>query len=100
MRKEFKVWSSMSLVLAGILVGNAVQALEGTAPFAWWHWGTLFMCLMLARLEYSRWERLAMVARLRMTWKKAARSFLCIVRAVGCLPALFAKQYNTFRTEP
>ena len=97
---------------AGLLVGftcalavalcvNAIQAVAGSATFAYWHWITLLVCGKLTSAAVS-WVTIARwVITLRTLKRKAVnsrrRAFTSITRAVRSLAALFSRH---FQTEP
>jgi len=88
--------------LAAALCVNAVQAMAGTATFAYWHWFTFFFCYQLTRAAVS-WVR---IARWTITLKTLSRkavilrkqAFVSTSRAVRSLAALFTSHH--IQTEP
>lgn len=86
-------------LLAAALCVNAVQAMAGTATFAYWHMITLLFCVRLTRAAVS-WVTLARWAILSKTLLRKAvnsqkRAFTSMSRAVRSLAALFTHHIQT-----
>ena len=86
-----------------ILAINAVKAAAGLERLAVHHWP------LFAATAFLGWKSLEQATKVRIiitakrtaraskrVVEKAARTLLCISRAVGCLPALFVKSYKEF----
>ena len=89
-------------LLAVALCVNAVQAMAGTASFAYWHWFTLLCCVKLTRAAVSRVTLARWAILSRNVLKKAVnsqkRAFTSISRAVRSLAALLTS--HLFKTAP
>ena len=99
------IWFGFTCLLAVTLAVNGMQALFGTAKFAYWHIGTLVAGYMMTRATLTD-VQLASVQRLweyvlAMT-RKVAKPIVMHIRAVfAAFTALFtAHPFNRPQTEP
>ena len=89
-------------LLAVALCANAVQAMAGSATFAYWHWITLLLLVRLTRSAVSwvtvaRWI-IMMKSLMRKAVNSLRRAFTSISRAVRSLAALFTPHH--IQTDP
>lgn len=87
-----------------VLAVNAVKAAAGLERLAVHHWPLFAVTALIgwASLERTAKSRIIITAKRtarasKRVVEKAARTLLCVSRAVGCLPALFVKSYKEFR---
>ena len=85
------IWTIVSAFITITLVVNAIQALRGTANFAYWHLFTLAICGLVASDELSPAQHRLFRIRARERLIQVASDMRSSFRAVRDLAALFYK---------
>lgn len=106
-----KIDKTESVILYGIiafyfivLVINAIKAAFGLERLATHHWPLFAGLVLLGWVALAPIQKAKAIVTIRRiirignkVFKKAARTLLCYIRAVGCLPALFIKAAKEFK---
>ena len=99
------IWFGFTCLLAVTLAVNGIQALFGTAKFAYWHIGTLAVGYLMTGATMSAEQKsrvLSLFKYLQAMTRKAAKPIVMQIRAVfASFAALITvKPFNRPQTEP
>lgn len=92
------IWTIVTAFITITLVVNAVQALRGTANFAYWHLFTLALCTLFTSNELSPAQLRLFRIRARERLLQAASDMRSSFRAVRDLAALFYKSIRIVKS--
>jgi len=95
-----------SCFYVGTLVINLLMAIFGKAELATWHWPFCAGMIFLTDESLSHRQKCQVAIAYRhikraskQVTRKVAKSLLCILRALGSLPALFIQSYKAYIAE-